>query len=119
MPSRQHNSVIRCLRRAVSVSQSAHLSDGELLTLYLASRDEPSFEALLHRHGPVVLGVCRRILQNEADAHDAFQATFLVFLRKAATIVPRDMAGNGLHGVAYKTALKAQAMNRQRRAKER
>jgi RNA polymerase sigma factor (sigma-70 family) len=119
MPSRQHHSLIRSLRRAASVSQSAHLSDGELLALYLTARDEAPFEALLHRHGPMVLGVCRRVLQNEADAHDAFQATFLVFLRKAATIIPRDMVGNWLHGVAYKTALKAQAMNRHRRAKER
>jgi RNA polymerase sigma-70 factor (ECF subfamily) len=119
MPSRQQNSVIQFLRRAVSVSQSADLSDGELLELYLASRDEALFEALLHRHGPMVLGVCRRVLPNEDDAHDAFQATFLVFLRKAATIIPRAMVGNWLHGVAYKTALKAQAMNRQRRVKER
>jgi RNA polymerase sigma factor (sigma-70 family) len=119
MPSRRHNSLIGCLRRAASVSQSAHLSDGELLALHLASGDEAPFEALLRRHGPMVLGVCRRVLQNEADAHDAFQATFLVFLRKAATIIPRDMVGNWLHGVAYKTALKAQAMNRQRRANER
>jgi RNA polymerase sigma-70 factor (ECF subfamily) len=95
------------------------LSDGELLQLYLASRDEAAFEALLHRHGPMVLGVCRRMLRNDDDAHDAFQATFLVFLRKAATIIPRAMVGNWLHGVAYKTAQKAQAMNRQRRAKER
>jgi RNA polymerase sigma-70 factor (ECF subfamily) len=101
------------------LSQSADRTDGELLEGYLSGRDEALFEALLHRHGPMVLGVCRRILQNEDDAHDAFQATFLVFLRKAATIIPRAMVGNWLHGVAYKTALKAQAMNRQRRAKER
>jgi RNA polymerase sigma-70 factor (ECF subfamily) len=119
MPSRRQNSLIRCLRRAASGSRCADLSDGELLTLYLACRDETAFEALLHRHGPMVLAVCRRMLRSEADAHDAFQATFLVFLRKSATIVPRDMVGNWLHGVAYKTALKAQAMNRQRRAKER
>jgi RNA polymerase sigma factor (sigma-70 family) len=119
MPSRQRNSLIRFLRRAVSAPQSADLSDGELLELYLTSRDEASFEALLQRHGPMVLGVCRRILQNEDDAHDAFQATFLVFLRKAATIIPRARVGNWLHGVAYNTALKAQAMNRQRRVKER
>src|SRR5262249_2500021 len=92
---------------------------GGLLEDYLSTREEASFEALLQRHGPMVLGVCRRILQNEADAQDAFQATFLVFLRKAATIFPRALVGNWLHGVAYKTALKAQAMNRQRRAKER
>src|SRR5205823_416032 len=73
---------------------------------------------LLRRHGPMVLGVCRRVLRNDADAHDAFQATFLVFVRKAGSIVPRARVGNWLHGVAHKTALKARAMNRLRRAKE-
>ena len=101
------------------MSHGADVTDAQLLEDYLGKREEASFEALLHRHGPMVLGVCRRILQNDADAQDAFQATFLVFLRKAATIIPRAMVGNWLHGVAYKTALKAQAMNRQRRAKER
>jgi RNA polymerase sigma-70 factor (ECF subfamily) len=115
MPKGQPNSVLRvALLRAC-----AELTDGDLLEGYLSKRDEASFEALLHRHGPMVLGVCRRVLHNEADAQDAFQATFLVFLRKAATILPRALVGNWLHGVAYKTALKAQAMNRQRRAKER
>jgi RNA polymerase sigma factor (sigma-70 family) len=119
MPDGQRNSVIRSLRRVALLRSEADLTDGELLEGYLSNRDEASFEALLHRHGPMVLGVCRRVLQNEADAQDAFQATFLVFLRKAATICPRALVGNWLHGVAYRTALKAQAMNRQRRAKER
>jgi RNA polymerase sigma factor (sigma-70 family) len=119
MAKGQRNSVIRSLRRVALLRSDADVTDGELLEGYLSQREEASFEALLHRHGPMVLGVCRRILQNEADAQDAFQATFLVFLRKAATIVPRALVGNWLHGVAYKTALKAQAMNRQRKAKER
>jgi RNA polymerase sigma factor (sigma-70 family) len=119
MPKGQRNSLIRSLRRVALLRSDADLTDGELLEGYLSKREEASFEALLQRHGPMVLGVCRRMLQNEADAQDAFQATFLVFLRKAATIVPRALVGNWLHGVAYKTALKAQAMNRQRRAKER
>jgi RNA polymerase sigma factor (sigma-70 family) len=119
MPKGQPNSVLQSLRRVASLRSGADVTDGELLEDYLKGRDETSFEALLHRHGPMVLGVCRRILQNEDDAQDAFQATLLVFLRKAATIIPRAMVGNWLHGVAYKTALKAQAMNRQRRAKER
>jgi RNA polymerase sigma-70 factor (ECF subfamily) len=119
MPNGQPNSLLRSLRRVALLRSGAELADGELLEGYLSKRDEGCFEALLHRHGPMVLGVCRRILHNEADAQDAFQATFLVFLRKAATIIPRALVGNWLHGVAYKTALKAQAMNRQRRAKER
>jgi RNA polymerase sigma-70 factor (ECF subfamily) len=110
--------VLRHLRRAALLRDGADLTDGELLECYLARRDEAAFESLLLRHGPMVLGVCRRVLRNEADAHDAFQATFLVFVRKAGSIVPRARVGNWLYGVAHKTALKAQAMNRQRRARE-
>ena len=91
--------------------------DRELLEHYLTRRDQEAFEALLQRHGAMVLGVCRRILGNEADAHDAFQATFLIFVRKAGSIRPPARVGNWLHGVAHKTALKARAMNRLYRAK--
>ena len=84
--------------------------DGELLGRYLADRDEAAFTALIRRHGPMVLGVCRRILRNESDVDDAFQATFLVLVRKAATIKPRGMVGNWLHGVAYQTAVRARAL---------
>src|SRR5262249_39553350 len=68
---------------------------------------------------PMVLGVCRRVLRNEADAEDAFQATFLVLVKKAASIRPRGMVGNWLYGVAHTTALKARAMRTRRLAKER
>jgi RNA polymerase sigma-70 factor (ECF subfamily) len=118
MAKGQPNGVLPHLRRVELLRDGAGLPDGELLECYLASRDEAAFEALLRRHGPMVLGTCRRVLRNEADAHDAFQATFLVFVRKAASIVPRARVGNWLYGVAHKTALKANAMNRQRRAKE-
>jgi RNA polymerase sigma factor (sigma-70 family) len=67
----------------------------------------------------MVFGVCKRVLGNETDAEDAFQATFLVLVRKATSIIPRTQVGNWLHGVAHKTALKAKAMNRRRRVKER
>jgi RNA polymerase sigma-70 factor (ECF subfamily) len=90
-----------------------------LLERFLARRDEAAFELLVRRHGPMVLGVCRRAVRNEADAEDAFQATFLVFVLKAQSIRPRANVGNWLYGVAHNTALKARAMNLRRRHKER
>jgi DNA-directed RNA polymerase specialized sigma24 family protein len=96
--------VLRHLRRAALLRDGAGLTDGELLDRFIASRDEAAFEALARRHGPMVLGVCRRVLANEADAEDAFQATFLILVQKAATVVPRAMVGNWLYGVAHNTA---------------
>lgn len=95
------------------------IPDGALLDSFLTRRDEAAFEALLRRHGPMVLGVCQRLLSNEADAEDAFQATFLVLVRKGASIRPRGMVGNWLYGVARSTALKARAMSNKRAARER
>jgi RNA polymerase sigma factor (sigma-70 family) len=119
MPAGQLEGVVRHLRRVARRGEGAPAGDAELLERFIAHRDEGAFELLVRRHGPMVLGVCQRVLGNEADAEDAFQATFLVLVRKAATIIPRTQVGNWLHGVAHKTALKANAMNRRRRAKER
>src|SRR5437764_14818401 len=119
MPTNALNRVIDHLRRTGALPDEARLPDGDLLECYVNRRDEAAFEALLRRHGPMVLGVCRRILGNEADAEDAFQATFLVLVRKASSIVPPSMVGNWLYGVAHRTALKAKAMNSRRRGKER
>ena len=83
-------------------------TDAELLQLFISQRDDDAFEALVRRHGPMVLGVCRRILHNEADVEDCFQATFLVLVRKAASIRPRGVVGNWLYGTARKAALKAE-----------
>jgi RNA polymerase sigma factor (sigma-70 family) len=115
----QSNRVVRYLRGLALGQGCAALTDGQLLEHFLGQRDDASFEALLLRHGPMVLGVCRRVLRNEADAADAFQATFLVLVRKAASIVPRGMVGNWLYGVAHNTARKAKVMNSKRRARER
>jgi RNA polymerase sigma factor (sigma-70 family) len=107
------------LRRAALQSELVGLTDGELLEAYVTRRQEAAFEALVRRHGAMVLAACRRVLRNEADAEDAFQATFLILVRGAASIKSPGMVGNWLYGVAHKTALKAVAMNRRRRTKER
>src|SRR6516162_9262434 len=110
--------VIRHLRRAALLQKGDGPSDGQLLESFVSHREETAFEVLLRRHGPMVLGVCQRILRNIHDAEDAFQATFLVLARKAASVKPREVVGNWLYGVAYRTALKARAMNAKRRTKE-
>jgi RNA polymerase sigma factor (sigma-70 family) len=111
-------SFVSHLRRAALLQDGAGMSDGQLLQCFLSGGEEAAFAALVQRHGPMVLGVCRRVLQNAHDAEDAFQATFLVFLRKAASILPREYVGNWLYGVAYRTALKARTLAAKRRVKE-
>src|SRR5262245_4872433 len=118
MASGTINDVRGHLRRLV-LRDGAGITDGELLECFLVHREEAAFEALVRRHGPMVFGVCRRLLVNEQDAEDAFQATFLVLARKAASIVPRDLVGNWLYGVACRTGLKARGATARRRAIER
>jgi len=90
-----------------------------MLEMFISRRDEKAFAILVERHGPMVLGVCRRLLGNSTDAEDAFQATFLVLVRKARSVRPRNLVGNWLHGVARKTGLKARAIRSRRALKER
>jgi RNA polymerase sigma factor (sigma-70 family) len=110
--------VIRHLRRAALLRDCGGPADEQLLESFLAQRDNCAFEALLRRHGPMVLGVCRRVLGNVHDAEDAFQATFLVLVRRAASVYPRRAVGAWLYGVAYRTAMKARVMAARRRARE-
>src|SRR5262245_1755898 len=95
------------------------MSDGQLLSRYVGSRDESAFEALVRRHGPMVLGVCRRLLRDRHEAEDAFQATFLVLVRKAASVAPAEMLPNWLHGVARQTAVRARSAAAKRGSRER
>jgi RNA polymerase sigma factor (sigma-70 family) len=119
MASSPTSNALQPLYRAALLRDGAGLTDGELLEAFVTRRDEAYFEALVRRHGPMVLGVCRRILRNPHDAEDAFQAAFLVLARRAAAVVPRDLVGNWLYGVAYRTALAARRTAARRRSRER
>ena len=112
------DSVIRLLRRVARAGEKSGQTDGDLVESFLERKDEAAFEALVRRHGPMVLGVCRRVVRDYHDAEDAFQATFLILVRKATTIRPAGMVANWLHGVAYRTAMKARAMTAKRRTRE-
>ena len=94
------------------------LSDGQLLGQYVARRDAEAFAALVRRHGPMVYGVCRRVLRHPQDAEDAFQAAFLVLVRKAARLADRQTVGGWLHGVALNAALDARRRSVRRKARE-
>jgi RNA polymerase sigma factor (sigma-70 family) len=111
--------VLRHIRRVALLPARDTPTDAQLLESFWARRDEAAFEALLRRHGPMVLGVCRRVLRHAQDAEDAFQATFLVLARKAGSLHSRELLGNWLYGVAQRTAMKARAMNAKRRSSER
>src|SRR5262245_9471957 len=100
-------------------SNRACHSDGQLLDLYVHPQDEAAITTFVHRHGPMVWGACRRVLRNDQDVEDAFQATFLVFCRKAAKIESRDLLACWLYGVARRTALKARALAAKRKDRER
>jgi RNA polymerase sigma factor (sigma-70 family) len=110
--------VLLHIRRLVGWS-AGDLTDRELLDRFVQRHEEAVFESLLQRHGPLVLGVCRRVLNHEEDAEDAFQATFLVLARKAASIRKQASLGSWLYGVAYRTALKLKARVARQRLHER
>jgi len=111
--------VIQHLRRTALLRDGAELTDGRLLEDYISRRDEAALAALVQRHGPMVWGVCHRVLRDYHAAEDAFQATFLVFVRRAASVASRELLANWLYGVAHQTALKARATAARRKARER
>lgn len=119
MPNRPIRGVLGHLRRVALVGDDAERTDGQLLGEIVLRRDEEAFARLVQRHGPMVLGVCQRLLRHRQDAEDAFQATFLVLARKAASVQPPEHLGGWLYGVAYRTALEARRLAARRRARER
>ena len=101
------NQAVRQIRQLAEISATETRSDGDLLGDFLSRHDETAFTALVRRYGPLVLGVCRHVLRHEQDAEDAFQATFLVLARSAASIRKQEALASWLHGTAYRIALRA------------
>jgi RNA polymerase sigma factor (sigma-70 family) len=118
MASGQLRTVLRHIHRVASPRPDGEATDAELLERFAARQDESAFEALVRRHGALVLGVCRRVLGNRHDAEDAFQATFLILFRKAASIRKGNALGGWLHEVASRVSLRARASAASRRRHE-
>jgi RNA polymerase sigma factor (sigma-70 family) len=112
------NRLIQHLRRSV-LQDGAGRTDGQLLDSFVRHKDDAALTALVRRHGPMVWGVCCRLLRSHQDAEDAFQATFLVLVQKAATLSDTEMVGNWLYGVAHQTAVRMRAIVAKRGVRER
>jgi RNA polymerase sigma factor (sigma-70 family) len=111
--------ILRQLQRLFGGGSVSGLGEGALLERFVSRTDEEAFSAILARHGPMVLGVCRRLLNDPGDIEDAFQATFLVLVKKASTIQDREQLGPWLYGVSRRVAVRARARTARRDAKER
>src|SRR5579883_2343960 len=96
--------ILRHLRQLVATPHTRSLGDRQLLERFTRHHDEAAFEALMERHGAMVLGVCRRVLHDDHAAEDVFQATFLVLARDAGAIRRPESVGSWLFGVAYRLA---------------
>jgi RNA polymerase sigma-70 factor (ECF subfamily) len=114
MPQHREQPLLRFLPKIAARGPSAQ-PDAFLLQRFVNDADEAAFETLLHRHGPMVFGVCRRVLGNGPAAEDAFQATFLVLVRKARSLNDPERLCSWLYGVAQRTASKARAWSQRRR----
>jgi RNA polymerase sigma factor (sigma-70 family) len=117
MASGPLGSVVRELRRLAERHRDELMTDTQLLERFIGQHDEIAFEILVQRHGPLVLRVCRQLLSNVYDAEDAFQATFLILVRKARRLREPDRLGNWLYGVAYRVAVRARTQNARRRSR--
>jgi RNA polymerase sigma factor (sigma-70 family) len=110
--------VLQLIRQLVEDPRFQKMADEELIGRFCTSHDEEAFQALVKRHGSMVLEVSRSVLGNDADAEDAFQATFLVLAQKASAIRKGESIGSWLYGVAYRTALNAQRISARRKKHE-
>src|SRR5215472_3334968 len=110
--------VLRHIHRLAAGRCSPQRTDRQLVDAFSICRDETAFAALVARHGPMVLRVCRRVLNHEQDAENAFQATFLVLAKNTGSIRKREALAEWLHGVAYRTAMKAKRTAARRRNHE-
>jgi RNA polymerase sigma factor (sigma-70 family) len=118
MPIRSLQTILQYVQRRIHPIQSSVVTDAELLERFVQHQDEAAFELLMWRHGPLVYGVCRRILRQVEDAEDAFQATFLMLARKAGSIGRRESVSGWLYTVAYRIALRAKMRSNKRSHRE-
>jgi RNA polymerase sigma factor (sigma-70 family) len=112
------NTVFHHLYRVAGGPLLAEAGDGQLLERFVNERDPRAFDALLQRHGAMVLHVCRRVLGHAQDAEDAFQATFLLLAKSAASIRRQASVASWLYGVAYRLAARAKTLNARRQVRE-
>src|ERR1700694_5416762 len=101
--------VLRFIYQACAMQGTCDLTDRELLERFLSRRDESAFTFLVRRHGPMVFGVCRRIMGDSHEAEDVFQATFLVLARRTRSLRREESVGSWLFGVAQRIGLRARA----------
>ena len=110
---------LEAIGRLFTTGTATAVGDTELLERFVSQEDAAAFEVLLYRHGPMVLRVCRRVLNDPNDVDDAFQATFLILARRAASIRERTVLGTWLFGVARRVAVRARVNARRRNSRER
>src|SRR5260370_35896086 len=108
------STLVQQIRRMVQSGNHSHVSDSDLLRLFVDKHDEEAFAVLMRRHGPMVLSVARRHLDRSGDSDDVIQATFLLLVQKARGIATGESLGSWLHGVALRLAYALRQQNQER-----